>query len=309
MNKIATSLSIIFLIVSQSLFCQKKVAITIDDVPNTIQYEKDGYNSLLLKKLDSLSVPITIFVNEGLLYKTASPDKNFKLLTEWYKKEYITLGNHSFNHSRYSVVGIDSFKTEIIKGAYISKELANHYKKPLRYFRFPYNDMGKDSIQHHAVREFLTNTGYTITPFTIESSDWMYNSVYLHYLEKGDIEKAREIGRQYVNKTIAYFDFFEKASHDLYRRPIHHIYLCHDNRINADYLDVLLHALKKKNYEFITLDEALSDKVYDQEDRYYHKWGVSWMYRYLDDKRVRSKLMKSEPSTQQLEALYNNINQ
>ncbi len=46
---------------------ERSVSITIDDVPNVHLYAADGNSSGLLKKLDSLNLPVAIFVNEGHL--------------------------------------------------------------------------------------------------------------------------------------------------------------------------------------------------------------------------------------------------
>ena len=287
--------------------CQKLVSITIDDVPNSNRFKKDGYQSVLLKKLDALEIPIAIFINEGLIYKTDSISKNFELLNNWIQKEYITIGNHSFNHPRYSTTGIDSFSNEIMDGESISRQLAKKHKKPLKYFRFPFNDLGKDSIQHSQIKDFLQKKGYIITPFTIESSDWMYNTVYEYYLSKKDFKKAQEIGEAYLIKTLEYFDFFETLAKEDYQRTINQIYLCHDNKLNADFLPQLITELKKKEYKFITLENALSDKVYQQKDNYFKKWGISWLYRWEATQNERIKNMRKEPSTETIIELYERI--
>ncbi len=297
-----------FIIVNAHLsYGQKNVSITIDDVPNTSRYKKDLYNTLLLDKLDSLSIPIAVFINEGLIYKEDSISKNFELLDNWIKKDYITIGNHTFAHSKYSNIEIDSFRIDILKGEYISRELSKVYNKPLRYFRFPYNDLGKDSIQHMQIRNFLLNKNYIITPFTIESLDWMYNKVYEHYLEHGQTLKAKEVGNQYVDKTLEYFDFFSKYSDEKFGRSINQIYLCHDNLINAHYLDLIIQRLAVQDYKFISLKDALSDEVYKQKDFYFKKWGISWFYRWLGTQKERIGYMKQEPSTIEIETLFNNI--
>lgn len=238
-------LFLIILIGYQFVIGQKNVSITIDDVPNTSRFKKDNYNPILLNKLDSLNIPIAIFINEGLIYKTDSVSKNFKLLNKWSLKEFVTLGNHSFAHSRYSEVGIDSFKIDILNGESISKNLSEKYNKTLRYFRFPFNDLGQDSVQHFQVNKFIKNLGYQVAPFTIESSDWMYNYLYEHYLDQNNYTEANKIGRAYLNKTLEYFDFYNDQSISAYGRSINQIYLCHDNKINSDYLPILVEELKK----------------------------------------------------------------
>lgn len=287
---------LILLIFINTSTSAQKVAITIDDVPNI--------KNNLLYKLDSLSIPIAIFINEGKIYKSEEVAKNQALLEDWIKRDYITIGNHTFNHSRYSEVGIDSFKTDVEKGELITGELAKKHNKKLKYFRFPYNDLGKDSLQHKQITDYLNSKKHLITPFTIESVDWMYNAVYEYYLKQNDKVNAEKTGKAYVQKTLELFNYFEKIALDKYHRNINQIYLCHDNPLNTDYLPVLLNELKNKKYKFISLDKALKDKIYSQRDNYNKKWGISWLYRWLSSKEELKSLMTQEPSTEEIENIY-----
>lgn len=290
-----------------SLYAQTNVAITLDDVPNTRKFERDNYQSILLDKLDSIAIPIAIFINEGLIYKTDSISKNFELLNDWIKTDYITVGNHTFSHSRYSELGFESFKLDIEKGEYITRELTNKYTKSLHYFRFPYNDLGKDSTQHEKIDSLLQAKKYLSTPFTIESSDWMFNYIYEHYLKNNEFEAAAKIGNLYVEKTLAYFEFYDSLSTTIYGRKVNQIYLCHDNSLNADYLIKIIAQLKTQNYNFVSLDQALEDTVYQQEYRYYRKWGISWFYRWIPSQKERVKWMKKEPNIDAIYELYQRL--
>lgn len=285
---------------------QLRVAITIDDVPNRTFFIKNNGKSVLLNTLDSLNIPVAIFINEGKLFQQDSIARR-TALTEWINRNYATLGNHTFSHLRYSEVGFDTFTADIKKGTLISQKLASKNRKKLNYFRFPYNDLGKDSLEHRAIKDFLKKEQYQLTPFTVESIDWMYNYVYEYYLSKNESRKADEIGHEYVKKTLDYFTYFENISEEQYKRQINQIYMCHDNVLNAKYLPVILHALRKRNYKFISLKKALKDKVYQQQDYYTKKWGISWIYRWMANPKVRTSLMKNEPNTETIEHLYNTI--
>lgn len=292
---------------SVQLYAQKQVAITIDDIPNTKRFQKDGFQSLLLKKLDSLRLPIAIFINEGKIYETDSVSINFRLLENWVKRSYITLGNHSFSHLRYSDAGLMVFANDIDKGEAITKELAKKYSKPLKHFRFPFNDLGKDTLQHKEIENYLIQKGYRITPYTVESEDWAYSTVYEYYLAKNDIANAKSTGEKYVRKTIEFFEFFEEQATQQYKRPIRQIYLCHDNALNAEYLPKIVKLLKAKGYTFVSLDEALQDSVYQQQDNYYKKWGVSWLYRWTKSQKEATAIMRKEPNNNEIERLYKEI--
>lgn len=298
---------IVCLFITAAGYGQSNVAITIDDVPNTRQYYTDGFRFRLLEQLDSLQIPVAIFINEGLLMKTEHIRENRQLLKEWVSRIYITLGNHTYSHFRYSEAGVDLFSSDVIKGHFVTKEFAAEQKKLLSYFRFPFNDLGKDKAQHIRMAQILDSLGYISTPFTVESSDWMYSYIYDYYLEHGELDKAEDIGKQYVLSTLNYFQFFDSLSMKLYGRKVSQIYLCHDNALNAKYLPAIIYQLKVKQYEFISLEQALNDPAYKQQDTYYKKWGISWFYRWMRTQEERMNWMKNEPDMTRVELLYNKL--
>ncbi len=304
-KKVKFILTIIIFTFYQSIKGQLKVAITIDDVPNKTFFI-NSTKSAILHSLDSLNIPICIFINEGKTHNNDSLAKN-ELLNNWISKKYITLGNHSYSHFRYSDVTFETFTNDILKGEVITKKTAKKYHKKLKYFRFPFNDLGKDSTQQALISNFLISNNYQITPFTIESVDWMYNYVYEYYLSKNEIEKAKEIGESYVTKTLEYFNYIENITTSKYGKSISQIYMCHDNILNANYLPILVKHLKQKKYSLIRLKTALKDDVYKQQNYYTNKWGISWVYRWVKDKEERKLLIKNEPSTEDIETLFQKI--
>jgi peptidoglycan/xylan/chitin deacetylase (PgdA/CDA1 family) len=171
--------SLLFAVLGPAAFAQQRsVSITIDDVPNVRLYEASGYSSGLLQKLDSLNLPVAIFINEGRLKENKAFDKNKALLRNWVSREYITVGNHSYSHPNYGEVGLEAFKDEVLKGEELTRKMARNAGKKLEYFRFPFNAMGKDSSEQVRMQQFLTAHHYISTPFTVESEDWIYTQLY-----------------------------------------------------------------------------------------------------------------------------------
>ncbi|MBL0744461.1 polysaccharide deacetylase family protein [Chryseolinea lacunae] len=286
---------------------QKEVSITLDDVPNVGLYKKDNNRSLLLENITRLQLPVAIFSNEGNLYQNTSAADNYKALAQWIGNKNITAGNHTFNHVGYSNVGAKVFEESVEKGEVITENLLKQQGKTLRYFRFPFNDMGKDSSMHRQMKTFLQNKGYIVAPFTIENSDWAYSAVYEDALLHGDQAKAKTIGSTYVSTTLALFDYFEALCLKQLGRPIKHIYLCHDNALNTDYLPALVEGLQKKGYAFITLDKALTDDVYARKEYYTGSAGFSWLYRWEPDAEKRKALLRSEPENAALMKAYETL--
>ncbi len=295
MNKSLSLIILFFLGLNVNSIGQSKVAITIDDVPNTKKFERDSFQTKLLNQLDTLCIPVTVFINERMIYKTKYVTKNFNLLNQWTKRNYSTIGNHTFAHSRYSDVGFVNFTKDIEKGEAIIKELLNLYQKELKYFRFTYNDLGNDSMQKRQIETYLIEKKYVITPFTIESSDWIFNYLYEYYLSNNNKQEAQRIANSYIDITLEYFHYFDSLSVNQYGRRINQIFLCHDNSINADYIGILVQKLKEDGYSFVSLDEAMQDNVYKQENNYNKKWGISWFYRWMTNKEEMKRLMNNEP--------------
>ena len=296
MNKLRALILLCF--IAQAAIAQhKEVAITIDDIPNVYVYKQHGFSSPLLNQINELKLPVAIFINENNVHLNEFEKENRQGLVRWLTNKNITPGNHSYSHMNYSDTSLAAFKEDVLKGSIITRETIK--KNPL-YFRFPYNSMGKDSVAHYQIKSFLKEIGYINTPFTIESEDWAFNSSYEVALRNNDIEKAKQIGESYLTFTLQLFAYFEKLCKEMYGRNIKHIYLCHDNPLNADYLGELIKRLKHDGYAFITLDEALKDKVYQSKDHYTGRFGFSWVYRWQADEMKRKSLMKQEPVNKNL---------
>ncbi len=119
--------------------------------------------------------------------------------------------------------------------------------------------------------------------------------------------QAGLVAQAYIRKTMDYFAYFEKISQERYGRAIRHIYLCHDSRLNAVCMPELVRLLKQEGYAFVSLDEAMGDQVYRQEDHYYKQFGISWMYRWMTDKEQAMRYLKGQPDVDTIEALRDSL--
>lgn len=300
--------TVLFLIILSTVYSQKQVAITIDDLVNTRLYEELDYNAPLLDKINELQIPVAIFINPVNIYYRDSIVKNFELFDRWVSNDLVTLGNHTYNHPRYSEVGFPDFVLNIEKAEHIIEPHAKRYNKDLKYFRFPYNDLGSDTASNEMIKAYLESKDYVLTPHTVESSDWMFNFVYRHYLSEGDTLAAKEIAEDYIATTIDYFRYYDSVTVDKYDRPIKHIYLCHDNKLHADYFGELIQAIRDEGYSFITLEEAMQDEIYQSTDYFYLKWGISWVYRWIADTEERNEVGKNKPSKRDIEKKFKEMN-
>lgn len=301
-----------FLIFNIFLCAQvKSIAITMDDLffafndidIRNIEVENDS----LLNSISKLSIPVTVFVNEKSIIKIGETDERLILYNKWVDNPFITIGNHTYSHKNYANTELELFEEDIIQGETITKELLKKANKNLKYFRFPFNCTGKDSVAKAEIFQFLDHKRYTITPFTVESSDYMYNALYCNFIKKGNKSEANKLIEEYIDFTLNLFQYFEGVTNELYGRNIRHIYLCHTNLLNVACFEKLILRLKENGYSFISLDEALEDKIYQSKDYYSDKYGISWIYRWIGNIEERKKLMRKEPYSKEIEQQYNSL--
>ncbi|WP_031526205.1 polysaccharide deacetylase family protein [Dyadobacter crusticola] len=299
--------ALVLLAFSKASFAQKSVAITIDDIPNVHIVEKDG-SSRLLRRLDSLQIPVAIFINEANLNKTSAAKQNENLLKSWLLNKNVTPGNHSFSHPNYGEVGFEAFSEDVVKGEKLTREIIGKSGKKLEYFRFPFNAMGKDSAAHLRMEKFLRDKGYRSIPFTVENEDWMYTQLYERALKDRNQTLSDSIGEQYVGSCIRLFAYVDSLSTAMFGREIKHIYLCHDNQLNTDYLPKLIKGLEQRSYQMVSLADALEDPAYQSKDFYFGNAGFSWIYRWIKDPVKRKAAMRAEPVNSGIQRAFEEMN-
>ena len=110
-----------------------------------------------------------------------------------------------------------------------------------------------------------------------------------------------------MTHTLDMFQYFETLTQQLYGSAIRHIYLCHDNRLNTDFMEKLLNGLRAHGYSFITLKEALEDNVYQSNEYYFGRYGFSWIYRWQQNGEERRQMMRGEPVDEDFRKAYDQL--
>ena len=293
----------IYLLLSTSIINaqnkQRFIAVTIDDLPvvakNSNLKIRQEITRKLLRHIEQSKIPAIGFVNEIKLY---DGDKRIEaeidLLREWIKAG-LELGNHTYSHLSLNTNPLEKYQAEILKGEIITKELLKTKNLQMRYFRHPYLQTGLDLETKAKLDEFLAGHDYTIAPVTIDNGDWIFARAYDNAIEQKDTKLKKQIGAAYVPYFEKKMDYWERQSAKLFGREIKQILLIHANSINADYLDDLAKMLKRRDYKFITLQEALKDEVYKLPDTFVKNAGISWLHRWALEKG-RENILPDEPS-------------
>jgi peptidoglycan/xylan/chitin deacetylase (PgdA/CDA1 family) len=291
---------LMFAFVIQAQKPQRFIAVTIDDLP-VVSTRKNLKNrqqitKKLLKHITKAKVPAIGFVNENKLYTNDKRDEaQVDLLRSWLNSN-LELGNHTFSHLSLHDNSLEKYEADILKGEIITKELLAAKNLKMRYFRHPYLWTGLSLEIKNDLGAFLSEHNYTIAPVTIDNSDWIFARAYDNAFDKDDKKLMKQIGESYIPYLEAKMDYWERQSVKLFGREIKQILLLHANFINSDYFDDIAKMLKKRNYQFVTLENALTDEAYKLPDTFVKRNGISWLHRWALDKG-KENILPDEPKT------------
>lgn len=258
----------------------RSIAITIDDLPaGAANFMTGGeivdMTQKLLATLHDQKVPAVGFVNEQKLYKTGEVDDRIKALSLWLDNGF-DLGNHTFAHTSLNRVPLAAWEEEVVRGETVTRLLLAQHKMKLRYLRHPYLDAGADLQTRREAEAFLTSRGYRAAPVTMDAWDWMYAGVYDDARKRGDFAMQKQLVDSYLSYTTAVFDYYEKLSRDLFGYEPKQILLLHGNWLEAEHIGELIDLLRKRGYQFVTLEDALGDGAYASPDEYVGE-GTGWL--------------------------------
>jgi peptidoglycan/xylan/chitin deacetylase (PgdA/CDA1 family) len=275
----------------------RRVAVTFDDLPMT----GDGGRSTgeqvseNLKKiaatLASNHVPAIGFVNENKLNAAGQREARINALRAWLDAG-LDLGKHTYSHKSFYHTPLAAFELEVVNGEPVTRQLLAERGKKIRYFRHPFLNTGRTLAQKRAFEKFLAARGYRIAPVTIDNSEWIFAREYADALAKNDGEKARRVAEGYVPYVESMFEFYEGLSRDLFGREIPQVLLVHANQLNGDHFSEMIEMMRRRGYQFVTLDDALSDPAYRSREDYVGEVGISWLQRWLV---TRGQVFRKEP--------------
>jgi peptidoglycan/xylan/chitin deacetylase (PgdA/CDA1 family) len=288
------------LLITFAATAQKRIAITIDDLPTVSKYYNTPLGKLqltqkLLTHCTTYQVPALGFVIGSFLQTDQKTEpEQLNLLGLWLNAG-LELGNHTFAHKDYNLVSFNELKADVLAGEQIIKPFIDKQGKPFRYFRHPFLRKGDTQAKKDSLEAYLKQQGYIEAPVTIDNSDWQFSRAYDHALMLQDTAMANAVGRQYLTYMNDCVQYYEAQSDSLFGRQIPQILLLHANTINADYLGQLFAQLKHRGYQFVVLEDALKDVAYQSPDHYYNKGGISWLHRWALTRGKKGAFFKGEP--------------
>lgn len=274
----------------------RRVAVTFDDLPMTGGGNPDGRtvvenNRKIVAALLANKIPAVGFVNERQLESPGQGEERRAALRVW-AEAGLELGNHTYAHRSFYNTPLADFQQEVIRGEPFTRQLLATRGMRLRYFRHPFLNTGRTLADKRAFEKFLAGRGYQIAPVTHDNMEWVFAREYSKALVAGDTEKARRVADEYVPYMERMFEFFEQLSVELFGREIPQVLLVHANLLNGDHFPRVVEMMKRRGYQFVTLEDALKDEAYRHPDNYAGPVGISWLQRW---RVTRGKEFRKEP--------------
>ena len=296
---IVATVSAILLIAPAVADEQKKIAVTIDDLPvislfRDIQHQR-RVTLKLLTTLNEFQIPAVGFVNEGKLYQNDElVSARVDLLRLWLLMG-LELGNHTFSHPDLHHTNVEDFVANVDRGDEITGDLLAEHGESLRFFRHPFLHTGRSLEVRRTVHAFLREEGYRVAPVTIDNAEYLFARAYDVALQRNDSALAAEVGAEYLRYMEDIVVYYEGQSAALFDRQVAQTLLIHANTLNADWLGPLAEMLLERGYEFVTLDEALEDPAYESADEYVGPGGITWLHRWALTRKVDPEMFRGEP--------------
>jgi peptidoglycan/xylan/chitin deacetylase (PgdA/CDA1 family) len=220
-----------------------------------------------------------------------------ELLQRWLAAG-MELGNHTYSHADLNTTPVADYEADIMRGEIITGKLLRERGLKERYFRYPYNHTGPTAAIKDSIELFLKSRGYSVAPFTIEHSDYVFNKVYDDALAKNDSVLLLKVKDAYCTFLDTAFSFGEAVSKIYFGYEPAQILLIHANAINAECLDAMLSRIEKRGYTFVSFEDALKDPLYSGKDEYVGKYGISWLHRWTVNRGIKM-LRRGDPDPPQ----------
>src|SRR5215204_2756541 len=145
-----------------SRYHPKSITITIDDLPlngpNIPLRDLEIMTATILEALRRHNAPAVGFVNESLLSIDGQADARISLLRSWLTAG-VELGNHTYSHIGFRDTPLERYEDDFVRGDAVTAKLQ---KKPARYFRHPFLQMGPTREIDLAFDDFIAKRGCRI---------------------------------------------------------------------------------------------------------------------------------------------------
>lgn len=262
------------------------MALTFDDLPRDResvgqQDALDIMTRILEVLVDSRLPPCYGFVNGERL--ESFPD-DVQVLREWVAAGQC-LGNHTYSHLDLTRVSAEDFVADIERNERVLETVRTRPRQ--RYFRYPFLAEGDTYDKRCRVRTYLRQNDYAIAHVTADFLDFLWNSAARRCLAERATDRLAALESLYLDTAIERLRLWDHVAREGIGRRIRYVLLLHAGIATALWLGPLLRRLSEEGVQFITLEDALSDRVYEVDPNVVSEKGPNFLKQLLLQKNLR----------------------
>jgi beta-lactamase regulating signal transducer with metallopeptidase domain len=254
--------------------------------------DADATMRLLIKNLKFHNVPAIGFLQGGMI---SDGEKLFPVRANtvrlWLDAGFeIGIGN--FKHVSFYETPYEDYVAGVEKNEVLARKILAEKNQPLRYFSYPYLNTGKTADERVRFEKWLLEKGLSPVKYTIDNQEWMYSYAYDMARNDNDIGTMTSVRAEFISYMSRMFDHYEAYSEEMFGRDIAQTMVLTPSRLVTDSADDLFGMIEKRGYKFVSMNEALSDEVYQTPESFYGKSGISWFERW---QMASGKALRTEP--------------
>jgi len=276
----------------------REIALTIDDVPIVRPGARplcDGdslrrWTSRFVDRIDRLRVPVAAFVVIDQVCPQLHDRALREALLKW-RGTGATIGNHTASHPDYHRTPLAIYLQDVDRGGRYLRAL---FGGDLRHFRHPYLHTGRTGAARDSLAAALKERGYVDAPVTVDNQEWVYAAAYERV--GGDDSTRQRIAAAFLEHIDEVLTFSENAAQTIVGRPISQVLLLHANLLVYDNLPALVSVIRRRGYEWVSLDRALRDTTYQRGNPFAGEQGLSWILRWATPEQ-RAALVEPREAT------------
>ncbi len=233
----------------------RRIALTFDDAPQLSGglYTGVERTQRLIRAMDEGGVKEAVFYANS---HNLGNDQGRERIKAYAEAGHL-IGNHTHSHLNLNEVGKDRFVADFVKAHELIAGLPGFYPS----FRYPHSMEGKTEQVQAEVRREIIEKGYEFGYFTAESADWLMEQMLQDALRAGKKVNWDRLKDVYLKINLESLEFFDELARKTMGRSPAHVYLLHENDLNARFLPDLIAAFKKEGWNWIPSREAFDDPI------------------------------------------------
>ena len=241
-----------------------RVAFTLDDIPLWPRsHPPDGFTvASIMRKISEALAHNGVYdvYGFGNSWSLVQHPELAAVLDAWVEAGH-HVGNHTHSHLALTDVGAERYCGDIdLADRHLAPWLS---QAPSRVFRYAICHWGDSEEKRARVREHLAATKYRPVDVSSWWHEWHWNRAWRNARERGDADAMTRLQRDFEKAVLAQLRYdhatlAEWAGHDA---PV--IALGHTVPFFAEVADRVFARLVAEGVEFIALEEALADPVYE----------------------------------------------